>query len=107
MGKKDDRIVQRLEAQIAGVQRRLSDDGTRDRGWPGFLGGLALGTLAGALLALAFAGRQEEETYEEMPRPDDAIVLHERLRSARQEAASPQQAAVPDEAGVADEVAAA
>jgi hypothetical protein len=110
MGKKDDRIVRRLEAQVAGVQRRLSDNDGRDRSWLGFLGGIALGTLAGGLLALAFIGRKEEESVEELPRPDDAIVLRERPQSAREEAAAPQHAvlaAVPDEAGVADEVAAA
>src|SRR4051794_38685086 len=110
MGKREDRVVRRLEEQIAGVQRRLGDDGGRDRGWAGFLGGVALGTLAGALLALAFVGLEEEEPDEELPRVDNAIVLHERPRPVSEEAAALQQAAVaavPDDAGVADEVAAA
>jgi hypothetical protein len=110
MGRRDDRIVRRLEAQIAAVQRRLGDGGGRGFGWAGFLGGVALGTLAGAALALVFAGRNEEEPIEALPRGDDAIVLGERSQSARERTTSPQDttvAAVPDDAGVVDEVAAA
>lgn len=99
MGKREDRLVQRLEAQIAGVQRRLAQDDVRDPRWVGFLGGLALGALAGVLLARLLAARGEEESIAALPDVDDAILLHESPRHAV--AASQSASAAPET--VADE----
>ncbi len=77
MGRQDDRIAKRLEAQIAEAQRRLASGDTGTPGWAGFIGGLALGTLAGGLVTLFLTSRQDDEADEALPTPDDAVLLRE------------------------------
>jgi outer membrane biosynthesis protein TonB len=109
MSKIEDRIIRKLEAQVERAQARLSPEPQRSSPI-GFLGGLALGTVAGALLAFFFPRDQEELPANSAAANDEAIVLRERSSGSREQASAPRPlAAMPTapEEVVTDQLAAA
>lgn len=109
MSKIEDRIIRKLEAQVERAQARLSPEPQRSSPI-GFLGGLALGTVAGALLTFFFTRDEEALPSNSAAENDEAIVLRERSSGAREQASTPRPlAAMPTapEEGVTDQLAAA
>lgn len=107
MGYLEDRAITSLETQLARAQAKL------DEGRPGspinFLSGLALGTVAGALLTFYFT-REEELPEEVAPRDDDPILLRQNTAGTNTTSTAPRPlAAMPGatEQGVTDQLAAA
>jgi hypothetical protein len=103
----EDRAIKSLEAQVARAQAKL------DEGRPGspinFLSGLALGTVAGALLAFYFT-REEALPEEVAPRDNDPILLRQTPTGTTGASTTPRPlAAMPSapEPGVPDQLAAA
>ena len=102
----EDRAIKSLEAQVARAQAKL------DEGRPGspinFLSGLALGTVAGALLAFYFT-REEALLEEVAPRDNDPILLGQTPTGTSTGATPRPLAAMPSvpESGVTDQLAAA
>ncbi len=109
MTKIEDRIIRKLEEQVERAQARLSPEPPRSSPI-GFLGGLALGTVAGALLTF-FSTRDEENLPDNAaPDNDETIVLRERSAGTREQAPTPRPlVAMPTapEEGVTDQLAAA
>lgn len=103
----EDRAIKSLEAQVARAQAKL-DEG-RPSSPINFLSGLALGTVAGALLAFYFT-REEELPEEVAPRDNDPILLGQTPTGTTGASATPRPlAAMPStpEPGVTDQLAAA
>ncbi len=82
------RTIEQLEREIERLRQRLAGD-ERAAGPAGFLGGFALGALAGGLLALIFAPQAGDQTRDQLRGAGDAILL----RGHADESVSPQQAA--------------
>lgn len=78
MAGQDDRVLAELER----LRRQLA--ARRDGGGSGFLGGLALGLLAGGALALAFAPRAGEEIREQWR--ETSIELKDRASRVAEQA---------------------
>lgn len=109
MAKIEDRIIQRLEAQVERAQARLSPEPQRSSPI-GFLGGLALGTVAGALLTFFFTRDEEDLPDNVASGEDDSIVLRERATGSHEQASAPRPlVAMPTspEEGVTNQLAAA
>ena len=109
MTKIEDRIIRKLEAQVERAQARLSPEPQRSSPI-GFLGGLALGTVAGALLAFFFTRDEEDLPDNAAAGNDETIVLRERSTGSREQSSTPRPlAAMPTapEEGVTDQLAAA
>jgi len=105
----EDRIIRRLEAQVERAQAHLTPEPQRSSPI-GFLGGLALGTVAGALLTFFFTRDEDDVPDTAASDNDEAIVPRERSTGPREQASPPRPlAAVPTapEEGVTDQLAAA
>jgi len=105
----EDRIIRRLEAQVERAQARLTPEPQRSSPI-GFLGGLALGTVAGALLTFFFTRDEDDVPDTAASDNDEAIVPRERSTGPREQALPPRPlAAMPTapEEGVTDQLAAA
>lgn len=99
--------TKKLEAQIARAQARLDEE--RPGSPINFLSGLALGTVAGALLAFFFT-REEELPEELSPRENEPILLRNSTPATEATSTTPRPlAAMPSapEEGVTDQLAAA
>lgn len=109
MTKMEERIIRRLEAQVERAQARL--DAEPQRNSPiGFFGGLALGTVAGALLTFFFTRDEEDLPDDVASGADETIVLRDRSTESREQAPTPRPlVAMPTapEEGVTDQLAAA
>lgn len=109
MTKIEDRIIRKLEAQIERAQARLRPEPQRNSPI-GFLGGLALGTVAGALLTFFFTREEEELSTNATAGDDETIVLRGGSTGSREQAPTPRPlVAMPTapEEGVTDQLAAA
>ena len=109
MTKMEDRIIRRLEAQVERAQARL--DAEPRRSSPiGFFGGLALGTVAGALLTFFFTRDEEDLPDDVASGADETIVLRDRSIESVERSSTPRPlVAMPTtpEEGVTDQLAAA
>lgn len=104
-----ERAIRRLERQVERAQARL-EQRQRRKSPIGFLSGLGLGTVAGALLTFFFTREEEGLPTDTTPGGDDTIVLRERAVTPTTPEATPRPlmagSSAPDE-GVADQLAAA
>jgi len=109
MTKIEDRIIRKLEAQVERAQARLSPEPQRSSPIS-FLGGLAVGTVAGALLTFFFTRDEEDLPDNAAAGNDETIVLREPSTGSREQSSTPRPlVAMPTapEEGVTDQLAAA
>jgi hypothetical protein len=77
MAKSGTGTIEQLEREIARLRQRLAGE-ERTTGPAGFLGGFALGALAGGVLALIFAPQAGDQTRDQLRDASDAILLRGR-----------------------------
>ncbi|HEU5327946.1 MAG TPA: hypothetical protein VFU78_07620 [Thermomicrobiales bacterium] len=99
MAKNGARTIEQLEREIARLRERLAGD-EHTTSPAGFLGGFALGALAGGVLALIFAPQAGDQTRDQLRDASDAILLRGRAGEsdtpvASAEAPTPVSPAMP------------